>query len=229
MADIKRFLDFPGLSEYDKLIKEYIKTGSTDEIEKIIGTLAEIAETDLSQDEDIALINTKLDVINGDDETEGSIDYKVKNAIDALVAEAPEAFDTLKEIAEWISDDESGAATLVSRVSANEEKIEELKEYVDVQDKAYFDAIVSIEDLKIASLFPVKQAAGVSAAAAIEALEAGKAIELIAEQTIEEDLVIDKSCFINANGSVFNGNVTVPVDVEVVIENAVFSKPVVVA
>lgn len=229
MADLKQFLDFPGLAEYDKLIKEYIKTGSTDEIEKILDILAEIAEKDLSQDDEIAAIKSDIEVINGDADVEGSVDFKVKKAIDALVAEAPEAFDTLKEIAEWISDDESGAATLVSRVSANEQKIEDLKEYVDAQDKAYFDAIISIEDLKIASLFPVKQKAGVSAAVAIEELEEGKALQLVAEQVIAEDLVIDKSCYIDANGSTFEGTVTVPANVEVIIENAVFSKPVVVA
>lgn len=229
MADLKQFLDFPGLAEYDKLIKEYIKTGSTDEIDKIIIELGKIAEKDNEQDDQIASINTALAVLNSDDTVAGSVDSKVKKAIDDLVADAPEALDTLKEIANWISDDETGAVTLVSRVAANEEKLVELKEYVDTQDKAYFDSIVSIESLKIAGLFPVKQAENISAAAAIASLEEGKAIQLTAEQNIEEDLVIDKPCFIDANGSTFAGTVTVPANVDVIIENATFANPVVVA
>lgn len=229
MADLKQFLDFPGLAEYDKLIKEYIKTGSTDEIDKIILELAEIAEKDNEQDEQITSINQALAVLNSDDTVAGSVDAKVKKAIDDLVAQAPETFDTLKEIADWISEDETGTAALINRVAANEEKIEDLREYVDAQDKAYFDSIISIEDLKIASLFPVKQAAGVSAVEAIAAVEEGKALQLQPEQTIAEDLTIDKSCYIDANGATFEGTVTVPANAEVIIENATFSKPVVVA
>lgn len=229
MADLKQFLDFPGLSEYDKLIKEYIKTGSTDEIDKIILELGKIAEKDNEQDEQITSINKAIAVLNSDDTVAGSVDAKVKKAIDDLVAEAPKAFDTLKEIADWISDDEAGATTLVSRVTANENKIVELKEYVDTQDKNYFDSIISIENLKITSLFPIKQDAEIDAAAAIASLEEGKALQLIAEQNIEEDLVIDKPCFIDANGSTFVGTVTVPANVDVIIENAIFANPVVVA
>lgn len=236
MADFKYFLDFEGLSEYDKLIKEYIKTGSTDEIEKIIADLAEIAEKDEQQDTQIKSINEILEVLNGDDTVEGSIDSKVKTAVDNLVDGAPEALDTLKEIAEWIGEDETGTAALIKRVSDNEEAIAELqaedevmKEYVDTQDLAYYNAIQAIENLKIASLFPVKQAEGQSAAVAIATVEEGKAIQLLADQTITEDIVIDKSCYIDANGATFEGTITVPADADVVIENATFSKPVVVA
>lgn len=236
MADFKHFLDFPGLSEYDKLIKEYIKTGSTDEIDKIISQLAEIAEKDAAQDEALLAANNAIAVLNSDDTVAGSVDSKIAKAISDLIDNAPEELDTLKEIADWISGDETGTAALINRVASNEDKIAvlekdlvETKEYIDAQDKAYYDSIISIEEVKIASLFPVKQAAGQSAAEAIAAIEEGKAVELAADQTIADDIVIDKACYINANGSTFTGTVTVPADADVVIENATFSKPVVVA
>lgn len=46
----------------------------------------------------------------------------IASAINAVVNSAPEAFDTLKEIADWIEQDEAGSAALVLRVSAIETK-----------------------------------------------------------------------------------------------------------
>ena len=46
---------------------------------------------------------------------------------------------------------------------------------------------------------------------------------------IVNDLTISKPCYINANGSTFTGTVTIPKEVEVIIENATFSNPVIVA
>lgn len=46
----------------------------------------------------------------------------IASAINAVVNSAPEAFDTLKEIADWIEQDEAGSAALVLRVSAIEAK-----------------------------------------------------------------------------------------------------------
>lgn len=44
----------------------------------------------------------------------------VEDSIDALTENAPAALDTLKEIADWISADETGTQALVDRVAANE-------------------------------------------------------------------------------------------------------------
>lgn len=64
-----------------------------------------------------------ITVINGDAATEGSI----ANAISKVVDSAPEAFDTLKEISDWISADETGTAALVQRVTDAETEIDELQ------------------------------------------------------------------------------------------------------
>lgn len=65
-------------------------------------------------------INTasaSIAVLNSNSSVTGSVDYKVKTAIDAVVDGAPTAFDTLKEVATWISTETSGAAALATRIS----------------------------------------------------------------------------------------------------------------
>lgn len=224
----KYFLDLEGLAQYDELIKQYVldNIGGSNTIKNMIASLNELAEATEQNASDIKSNKDLIDIINGNVDTEGSIANLVSKAVNDIIDGAPETLDTLKEISEWIAQDETGTAALINRVSANEEKIEDLKEYVDTQDKAYFDSILSIKNLKIASLFPVKQG-NATVKELIESLEEGKAAELTPNQVIEEDLTIDKSCYINANGSTFTGTVTVPADVEVIIENAEFSKPIV--
>lgn len=68
-------------------------------------------------------LDERLDIIEGDGE--GSIEKAVSDAIAALINDAPETLDTLKEIADWISRDGADAANLVSRVEELEEHIEE--------------------------------------------------------------------------------------------------------
>lgn len=228
MDFLKNFLDYAGLQTYDELIKAYIgkvaDSGSA-EAERaqaaeqaIIDALGELANGAVAEN------TAAIELLNGDAKTEGS----VANAISKVVAAAPETLDTLKEIADWISNNGQDATNLVTRVADNEEKIEDLKKYVDEQDLAFFNAILSIEDLKIAALFPVVQGDTQSVVEAIAAVEEGKAVQLSADQVVTEDIVIDKACYIDANGSTFEGTVTVPANVEVIIENATFSQPVVV-
>lgn len=256
----KQFLDYQGLSQYDLLIKEYIKTTAGDS-------------------ETVQNLVDDMKVLKGDAEVTGSVDQKVNDAISALVGQAPETLDTLKEIADWISK-EGDVVSLVDKVAGIDEKVgapateatdeteateatglfkdvedledsiaktnaqvlenttnikvleenqQNLLEYIDEQDKAVYESIVGIEELKIAALFATKQGEEESAADAIAAVEAGKAVVLTADQTIAEDITITKECYIDANGSTFTGTVTVPTGANVMIENATFAKPVVVA
>lgn len=216
----KNFLDFEGLSQYDELIKNYVQSQAGDVAEKALADLAALGE-------EVAANTAAIEVLNG--EGEGSVKKAVNDAITALVDGAPEALDTLKELADWIADDETASASLVKRVAANEDKIEDLKKYSDEQDEAVYDSIQRIADLKIISLFPVIQAEGTSAAAAIAAVNESDAVKLLPDQEIDDNIVITKSCYIDANGATFNGTVTVPADADVMIENAVFANPVVLA
>lgn len=258
MADLnKNYLDQQGLALYDKLIKEYIDKANNNDAEnmqKIIDDLAALAETVEANSDAIAANKeaiednaAAIEILNGDKDVEGSVAQKIDDAITSLIDGAPEALDTLKEIADWIADDETGTAALIDRVAQNEEDIaankeaiealqakqeeesENLKDYIDTQDKYYWDHIGSIEDLRIQALFAQEQAEDESAADAIAALEAGAALKLNADQTIADDIVIDKDCYIDANGATFEGTVTVPAGANVVIENATFANPVIVA
>lgn len=221
--DKKLFLDFEGLAQYDELIKAYIKNESN-ESAKDLAELAEIVEAN----------KEAIEVLNG--EGEGSVAKAVDDAVKALVDNAPEALDTLKELADWVANDTTASAKLIDRVISNEEAIEalqkedeDLKEYIDKQDLSVYDSIQSIAKLSIVSLFPNVQGEEESASEAIASLSEGEALKLNADQTIDEDIVITKPCYIDANGSTFAGTVTVPADVDVVIANAVFANPVVVA
>ena len=73
-----------------------------------------------------------INVLNGTGE--GSIKYAVADAVATIVAQAPEDFDTLKEIADWIANDETGTINLVERVANIEENIEELSNTI-LQEK----------------------------------------------------------------------------------------------
>lgn len=225
--DKKLYLDFEGLEQYDALIKEYVRSQTGDSTDKTLTELAKLGEV-------VDANTAALEVLNG--EGEGSVKKAVDDAITALVGGAPEALDTLKELADWIAEDETASAALVGRVTANEEAIaalqaadEDMKEYVDTHDVEVYDSIQSIASLKIVSLFPAKQAADTDAADAIAALGEGEALELLPNQEITENVVIEKSCYIDANGSTFAGTVTIPADADVMIENATFANPVVVA
>ena len=75
-----------------------------------------------------ALIKKNTDaiaVLNGDGD--GSVSKQVSEAIAAVVAEAPEAFDTLKEIADYIAGDKTNAAELLNKINANTSAISDEK------------------------------------------------------------------------------------------------------
>ena len=54
-------------------------------------------------------------------------DYATKSDINNIIGGAPETFDTLKEISDWIANDEEGTAALLNRVNQSEIDIENIK------------------------------------------------------------------------------------------------------
>lgn len=61
---------------------------------------------------------------------EGSVSKSVADAVAAIVNGAPEAYDTLKEISDWISGHASDASGMNSSIKANKADIDALKELV---------------------------------------------------------------------------------------------------
>ena len=79
---------------------------------------------------DIKANTDALAILNGAVETAGSVKAEAKAAADIAVATvvngAPEALDTLREVAEWIANDESGAAAMANKIAANEKAIADI-------------------------------------------------------------------------------------------------------
>lgn len=145
MADIKKFLDQAGVSTlWSKVAEEVGKVdtkvtglderletaeGKIDALEKgtyddtevrnlIAGNTTAIQDNDA----DILAINTKIDTLNGSAETAGSVANTATTIAAAKVAEivagADAKYDTLKEIADWILNDTTGAADMANDIAA---------------------------------------------------------------------------------------------------------------
>ena len=57
-------------------------------------------------------------LLNGDDKTEGSVAYAAATAVAKIVDGANDKYDTLREIAEWILNDTTGAADMANDIAA---------------------------------------------------------------------------------------------------------------
>ena len=66
-----------------------------------------------------------ITVLNGTGE--GSVSKQVADAVASIVADAPEAYDTLKEISDWISSHANDAAAMNSQINTNKADIAGLK------------------------------------------------------------------------------------------------------
>jgi uncharacterized coiled-coil protein SlyX len=98
-------------------------------------------------------ITDDIAIINGADTVTGSIANAAKNAaasaVATVVANSPTAFDTLKEIADWIASDESGTADLVAKVNNIEKAMatdDELSQAIDGLSKTTTDNLAKKVD-----------------------------------------------------------------------------------
>jgi hypothetical protein len=116
-------------------------------------------------------IKTRLDVIEGDSNTEGSIKKAVADVVDL----APEALDTLKELSDALGNDENYAATIATQLGT-------LQTDVDNNETAAADAVEDEKSRAMAVESGLQASIGVNATAvatavtnfedAIEALDA---------------------------------------------------------
>lgn len=125
--------------------------------------VAAVEAKNVEQDTAIKANADAIEVLNGTGE--GSVSKQVSDAIAGVVAEAPEAFDTLKEIADYIAGDKTNAAELLNKVNANTgainaevtratEKETELASLINALDTAYKakDNELVAEDERLAGL-----------------------------------------------------------------------------
>lgn len=86
----------------------------------------EIAALEGKHDSETSFLSGKIDIINGPVTQEGSIKYNVKDAVDHILCGAPEMYDTLKEIADYISSDLSAAANMTAHFTRLDNQVETL-------------------------------------------------------------------------------------------------------
>lgn len=135
-----------------------------------IGELGKVSEENGAADHTVkSYVDAAVEAINGDaealeerveavealhakDESGAfkTVATEVNEAVTALVDGAPDALNTLKEIADWIANqDESGvtdAATLVARVEANAQAIADETERAEGAESDLQDAIDAVEE-----------------------------------------------------------------------------------
>lgn len=74
---------------------------------------------------DIADLQEAVDLLNADDKTEGSVDYKVALEVAKILNDNDDSdIDTLEEIAAWIKNDTAGVGSIVNRLDQVESKNE---------------------------------------------------------------------------------------------------------
>lgn len=100
------------------------------------GSWAEVPVVNLTEEQINAIPNliTTVGKINGDENTEGSFRQAIKQEVTNLVGGASEAFDTLKEIQDWITTDGDATTKLITRVSNLETMQDEMALRMDNLD-----------------------------------------------------------------------------------------------
>lgn len=99
----------------------------------------------------IAANKAAIDVLNGESNVEGSVKKQVADAIAGVVANAPADFDTLKEVADWIANDTTGAAAMQTDIAALKTKVATVEEGAEVNQNAYSNVKVGEVTLSAAA------------------------------------------------------------------------------
>ena len=109
-----QYLDMEGLEFYDSLIKAKIATD-----------IKASEYDDSALKTKVTANETAIGILNG--EGEGSVKKQVNDAVAKIVSDAPEAYDTLKEISDWISSHADSASAMNSQINTNKTDISALK------------------------------------------------------------------------------------------------------
>lgn len=165
MADIKKFLDQTGVSTlWARIMEKFGEAQETiDDLVTIAGSNAheikemkeqiEVLEKGTYDDTDVRnLINTNADaiaILNNGAESVGSVAHTATTIAAAKVAEivanADASFDTLKEIAEWILNDTTGAANMANNIAALQAQMVGIDETVVAKIAAEITAALKVE------------------------------------------------------------------------------------
>lgn len=172
MADIKKFLDQAGVSTLWSKVAEELekKQQSITNLETTVGThgtdintmkgqIESLQENAYDDTEIRGLITTNtgnitkntdaITLLNGNAETAGSVAHTATGIVATKVAEivagADADFDTLKEIADWILSDTTGAAGMASDISILKDQLAGVDSTVVAKIAAEIDAALKVD------------------------------------------------------------------------------------
>lgn len=113
MADNKKFLDQAGLTYlWTKVTGEVAK--ATGDASAVASNLATEAARAQSAESALAASIASLQGLHAEGKT---VAQEVAAGVAAIVANAPSDFDTLKEVADWIANDKTGAAAMQNSIA----------------------------------------------------------------------------------------------------------------
>ena len=166
-----QYLNMEGLSLYDSLIKAKLATD-----------IAENKYDDTALKGRVSANETAIATLNG--EGEGSVKKQVNDAVAKIVADAPEAYDTLKEISDWISSHANDASAMNSQINTNKSDITILKTLIGtLPDSAESSTIVSyiaeaigVSQTNLTSAIETAKSEAISTAATDATSKANKAL-----------------------------------------------------
>ena len=101
----------------DGSVKKTVKDAVDAAVEDINGTTSGLDTRLGTAEGNITTLQGAVNKLNGPVTEDGSVKKQVADAIAGVVASAPEDFDTLKEIADWIGTDTTGAAQMQTDIA----------------------------------------------------------------------------------------------------------------
>lgn len=116
---------------------------------------AAISKEETDRKAAVAALQSLIDILNSDSNVDGSVKKTVAEAIARVVAGAPEDLDTLKEIADYIVSDKTGAAELAAAISALKTLTAGHTKSIEDLRIAKQDALVSGTNIKTINGVPV--------------------------------------------------------------------------
>ena len=142
----------------DAIEKDYLKKADKEALQSNIDT-----------------VSGKVDTLNGNAETEGSVDYKIAQAVAAIMENPDDTMNSINELVNWIDDHAEDALELSNQVTTNKNDIATLNGLVGTTGVAAQIEAAITEALKVEG--KDKYALATELAAAIERIVALEAID----------------------------------------------------
>ena len=125
IRDSSDFISIPALLGQEQVIKVNIATGQA---------------ANITMKYNLNIYATKKEF----DETVAKIKNQIAIEVSNIIAEAPESFDTLKEISDWITEHAGSAAEMNTKILQNEADIKQLKDFKENIDRSVFNLIYPV-------------------------------------------------------------------------------------